>query len=279
MLKKDGHSHTEFCPHGSGDDVELMIQKAIKFGFEEYSITEHAPLPPNFRQDYEGSADGIDEAALALSDLPAYFKKCQQMQAKYRDQIRINIGFELDFLPSQLTWTREFWREYGPKTTDNVLSIHFLKGKNNHYWCVDNTPAEFKTGLLENAVDDAQRLYGQYIDALITAVGTDLGVNAPHRLGHLTLIKKFQDYFALPSRFDQNNMRKIYQLFSLLRQRHFEIDLNTAGLFKPYCNEIYPYPELARLADTEGIPLVYGSDAHSVSAVGRAYHEVEQFLN
>lgn len=45
LIKREGHSHTEFCPHGSGEDVELMIQKAIKLGFQEYSITEHAPLP------------------------------------------------------------------------------------------------------------------------------------------------------------------------------------------------------------------------------------------
>lgn len=29
MSRKDGHSHTEFCPHGSGDDVEQMIQNGI----------------------------------------------------------------------------------------------------------------------------------------------------------------------------------------------------------------------------------------------------------
>ncbi len=48
VIKREGHSHTEFCPHGSGDDVELMIQKAIRLGFKEYSITEHAPLPAGF---------------------------------------------------------------------------------------------------------------------------------------------------------------------------------------------------------------------------------------
>jgi Histidinol phosphatase and related hydrolases of the PHP family len=28
----DGHTHTQFCPHGSGQDAELMIQRAIKLG-------------------------------------------------------------------------------------------------------------------------------------------------------------------------------------------------------------------------------------------------------
>ena len=28
-FEEDGHTHTEYCPHGSGEDVELLIQKAI----------------------------------------------------------------------------------------------------------------------------------------------------------------------------------------------------------------------------------------------------------
>ncbi len=62
MLKQDGHSHTEFCPHGSGEDVELMIQKAIRLGFESYSITEHAPLPPAFAAEYAGLETGYTES-------------------------------------------------------------------------------------------------------------------------------------------------------------------------------------------------------------------------
>ncbi|MFD1901280.1 PHP domain-containing protein [Enterococcus termitis] len=44
-MKRDGHTHTEYCPHGNVEDTELLIQKAISLGFKEYSITEHAPLP------------------------------------------------------------------------------------------------------------------------------------------------------------------------------------------------------------------------------------------
>ncbi|MFD1672051.1 histidinol-phosphatase HisJ [Agrilactobacillus yilanensis] len=278
MLKKDGHTHTEFCPHGAGDDVELMIQKAIQFGFQEYSITEHAPLPPEFHQDYQGSTSGIEEAAMSLTDLPAYFKKCQKLQAKYRSQLKINIGFELDFLPSQLAWTKDFWAEYGAQTTDNVLSIHFLKGLNDKYWCVDNTIEEYQTGLL-TPIQDAQLLYGQYLDALKTAVTTNFGPYAPKRLGHLTLIKKFQDALHLPTTFDANNLTKLTALLTAVQKNNFALDLNTAGLYKTYCNETYPDPQTIQKAYDMGIPLVYGSDAHSVSAVGGGYHQVAQYLN
>ncbi|QGG60689.1 histidinol-phosphatase HisJ [Loigolactobacillus bifermentans] len=278
MLKREGHSHTEFCQHGSGDDVEEMIQKAIRLGFQEYSITEHAPLPPAFKQDYAGTLTGFTEAAMALSDVPAYFKKCQQMQAKYRDQLNIKIGFEVDFLPTQLDWLRDFWAEYGPQTTDNILSVHFMQGVGGKYWSVDDTLTDFETGLLPMGQGDGQCLYSLYLDALQTAVSTPLGPHSPCRLGHMTLIKKFQDYFKLPARFNEANLIKVRQLFDTLQAHHFALDLNVAGLYKPYCNEVYPYPELMYLAQDYEIPMVYGSDAHSIAEVGHGYHQIENFL-
>lgn len=279
MLKKDGHTHTQFCPHGNGDPAEKMIQKAISLGFQEYSLTEHAPLPPNFKADYEGTDSGLYEAAMAEKDLAAYFQMAHALQLKYSDHLKINVGFELDYLPSQLNWTRSFWQEYGPQTTDNILSVHFLQGKNNKFWCVDNTPEEFKEGLLDDVRGDGQVLYGRYLDALMTAMKTDFGPNGPKRLGHMTLIKKFQDRFNLPSRFNQANMTKVQTLLNQVKTMGWSLDLNTAGLYKADCNEIYPYPEIAQLAFEMAIPLVYGSDAHSIGAIGGGYHEVEQFLN
>ena len=47
-MKWDGHTHTNFCPHGTKDKIEEYIEQAIRLGFTDYSITEHAPLPENF---------------------------------------------------------------------------------------------------------------------------------------------------------------------------------------------------------------------------------------
>ena len=44
-MKRDGHIHTPFCPHGTKDSFEEYIEKALSLGFKEISFTEHAPLP------------------------------------------------------------------------------------------------------------------------------------------------------------------------------------------------------------------------------------------
>ncbi|TAR29535.1 histidinol-phosphatase, partial [Lactiplantibacillus plantarum] len=69
-------------------------------------------------------------------------------------------------------------------------------------------------------------------------------------------IKKFQDYFNLPTKFNATNLALVDQLFASLKQRHFSLDLNTAGLYKPYCNETYPYSDLILRAQAAGIPLI-----------------------
>ncbi|MTV81694.1 histidinol-phosphatase HisJ [Secundilactobacillus folii] len=271
MLKKDGHSHTEFCPHGSGEDVELMIQKAIRMGFQAYSITEHAPLPPDFKREYAGLETGLTTASMSMTDLPAYFKKCRQMQQKYSSQIQINVGFELDFLPHHVAWTREFMNEYGPQTTDNVLSVHFMQGRDNHFWCVDDTLQDFKKGLLTHA-QGGQQLYQQYFEALITAAKADLGDYTPKRIGHITLIKKFQDYFGLPHDYSATTQSVISTLLKTIQTQGKELDYNAAGLYKEFCNETYPDFNILQQAKALGIPLVYGSDAHSIKEVGHGYH-------
>jgi histidinol-phosphatase (PHP family) len=278
MFKQDGHSHTEFCPHGSGEDVELMIQKAIRLGFESYSITEHAPLPPAFAAEYAGLETGYTEASMAMSDLPAYFKKIRWMQDKYGAQIQINVGFEVDFLPNQVQWTRDFLNEYGPQTTDNVLSVHFMQGTDDHFWCVDDTLDDFEKGLLKPA-SNGQSLYRQYFEAVTEAVNADLGSYAPKRIGHITLIKKFQDYFGLPRTYDAETKQVITTLLQAVKQHGDELDYNAAGLYKEFCNETYPDAAILKQAQQMQIPLVYGSDAHSIKEVGHGYHTLMAMIN
>ncbi|MCT2901677.1 histidinol-phosphatase HisJ [Lentilactobacillus buchneri] len=273
VIKREGHSHTEFCPHGSGDDVELMIQKAIKLGFQEYSITEHAPLPDGLADKYAGKTTGLTEASMAATDLDAYFQKANQMKAKYADQIKINIGFEVDFLPDFVDWTRDFLNEYGPQTTDNILSVHFMQGANDKFWCVDDTVGDFQAGLL-NQCPDSQVLYEHYFQTVLASVNADLGPYTPNRIGHMTLIKKFQDYFGLDRHFSEDNLRLVDQILKAVSGQHRELDLNAAGLYKPYCNEQYPSYSVIQMAKSLNIPFVYGSDAHSIAEVGQGYNGV-----
>ncbi|HAK1462054.1 TPA: histidinol-phosphatase, partial [Listeria monocytogenes] len=79
-MKRDGHTHTEFCPHGTHDDVEEMVLKAIELDFDEYSIVEHAPLSSEFMKNKAGDKEAVTTASMAMSDLPYYFKKMNHIK-------------------------------------------------------------------------------------------------------------------------------------------------------------------------------------------------------
>lgn len=278
MVKKDGHTHTQFCPHGSGDDAELMIQKAIKMRFEEYSITEHAPLPETFGDVYAGEITGYTEASITMEQVEPYLEFAEKMQQKYRDQIKINVGFEVDYLPGFENLTTEFLNRFGSRTQDNVLSVHFMPGKDNKFWCVDDTISDFATGFA-TSLTDPQILFNHFFNLELQAVTADLGEYKPQRIGHLTLIRKFQDYFNLPQQLDEKNTALIDEILQEIKQRGYQLDLNTAGLYKEYCNEIYPSKNIVSQASQMKIPLVFGSDAHSIKEVGHGYHEIAEYIN
>ena len=73
QMKMDGHTHTQLCAHGSGEKTEKMIEKAIRLGFTDYCITEHAPLPAGFETSYEGPREGYETASLGFDQLEEYF--------------------------------------------------------------------------------------------------------------------------------------------------------------------------------------------------------------
>ena len=53
------------------------------------------------------------------------------------------------------------------------------------------------------------------------------------------------------------------------------MELNTAGLRKD-CKEIYPSPEIVRIAAQMGVPITFASDAHAPAEVAMNFAEAVQ---
>ncbi|EMG28503.1 histidinol-phosphatase [Listeria fleischmannii 1991] len=265
-MKRDGHTHTEFCPHGSREEVERFIIRAIELDFDTYSITEHMPLPANFNQKAAGDREAYETASMAMSDLPYYLKEMARLKEKYKSDIQIKIGFEVDYLAQFEAFTRDFLNEYGSQLDDGILSVHFLEGKDG-IRSVDFSASDYETGIVEfyGGFREAQTAYLEQIKASILA---DLGPFKPKRLGHISLCQKFRHAFQTETALPEETMMT---LLELVQRGGYALDYNTAGLYKPDCLETYPPEKYIKQAKRLGIPLVYGSDSHAVSDVGRAY--------
>ncbi|PZG33232.1 histidinol-phosphatase [Listeria ivanovii] len=269
-MKRDGHTHTEFCPHGTREDVEEMILRAIELDFDEYSIVEHAPLPNEFIQETAGDEEAVETASMAFSDVPYYLKKMTHLKKKYARDLLIHIGFEVDYLIGYEDFTQDFLNEYGPQTDDGILSLHFLAGQGG-YRSIDFSAEDYDTGIVQFYAGFEQAQLA-YLEGIKQSIEVDLGNYKPTRIGHISLCQKFWQYFGPEKNLLSSEVKaQFQQVLSLVKKRGYELDFNTAGLFKPLCGETYPPKEIVLLANQLQIPFIYGSDSHGVQDVGRGY--------
>lgn len=267
-MKRDGHTHSSFCLHGSCEETEKFIIRAIELGFESYSITEHLPLPDDLLRDTPYSPEF--KRSLEMRDgMDSYIRELEGLKKKYRDKIQLLIGVEMDFLPGHLDYSRYLLKEYGPYLEDGLLSVHIIRGAGG-WRCVDHSPEDFTDGLtsMYGSYEKAQLAY---YDTVHEAVLADLGPYKPKRIGHLCLCNKFQRVLNPEGITGEEVKDRVKELIIYAGQKGYSLDANVAGLYKKHCQEIYTPSWVIDIAKKAGVELVYGSDAHAVSEVGRAY--------
>lgn len=268
MLKWDGHTHTQFCYHGSAAPLEEYIERAIELGFTRYSVTEHPPLPARYVEDEQLFA----ELGMPESELEKYFEYVQRVKETYKDRIEITIGLELDYLHDHKQYTDAIVNKWGHLLEDVVYSIHYLPGEAGMY-CVDFTADDFKTNLLQ-FYGSMDVLIDQYFDYIELAIEHAATWTMRKRIGHLNLIKKFAH--KLPAISDKQIHARLEQLLPLLKEHGVGIDVNIAGLRVATCEEAYVPQWFIEKAQQLDIECVYGSDAHKPDQVGLYWDYFEQ---
>lgn len=261
-MPKDGHIHTPFCPHGTKDMFDDYVEKAILLGFGEITFTEHAPLPEGFID-----TTPTQDSGMKKEQLEDYFTVIQQLKYKYKNRITVNCGLEVDYIEGYEKETTSFLNEYGRMLDDAILSVHFLKHEYS-YDCLDYSPNLFET--MVTKYGSIAEIYHNYFRTLLKSIQANLGPYKPKRMGHITLVKKFQKKF--PNKNDYTS--EMIQILTSIKEKGYELDYNGAGIAKPLCGETYPPSWVAKEAIRLGIPLIYGSDAHQVKELKQGYDEL-----
>ncbi|MDX8047061.1 histidinol-phosphatase HisJ [Gracilibacillus sp. S3-1-1] len=259
----DYHVHTQFCPHGSDDTIEQYIETAIQKGLKEITFTEHAPLPSEF---VDPTPD--KDSAMAWEDVERYIAIIERCKKTYESQIKINLGFELDYIEGYEDAITSFLKTYGPYIDDAILSVHMLRTPDGRYVCIDFSDTEFAK--IIRLFGSIEAVYDKYYQTVEKAIVADLGPYKPNRIGHLTLIHKYQRKYAV----DGSYTVTIERLLDLIVQRDLELDINTAGLYKADCLELYPPQSIINKALAKGIRWKPGSDSHSAETIARGFDQL-----
>ena len=268
----DGHTHSEFCPHGSKDKTADRIEKAIELGFTHYSITEHAPLPEKLLKIKTTPKD----ACLEYQYLADYLKLLKELKTTYRDKITVLIGLEIDYLVGYEDWTQKFLTRQQNQLDEIILSLHFLPDAKGNLKMIDKCWESFAVNFMQQ---DKEKIWQTYWKTIEKMVGKKWQFTKPIRVGHLTLIEKYNRLFK-PS----DDLRKkwisfiLQNILPVVAKQNYSLDFNIAGLRKKDCGMSYLYTELLESCKNLNIPLVYGSDAHNTEDVGSYFENYLQTM-
>ena len=144
MQKFNYHSHTYRCGHADLDmkDEEYVLEY-IKMGFKKVAFTDHCPQKnridkrPNMRMDYDQKE--------------GYIRSINKLKEKYENQIEIESGYEIEYLPGEEENLKELKRE----VDKIILGQHFIYD--------DNKNLKIFVGR-DNITDEELIRYAKYLD-------------------------------------------------------------------------------------------------------------------
>ncbi len=247
---RDGHIHTKYCPHGSDDDFKQYIENAISIGLDEITFTEHMPLPKNFEDPSPAKNSSMD-----ILDIEDYIEDLSKLKEEYKGKIKINIGFEVDYIEGYEREIKRFLDVYGRYIDDAIISVHMLK-VNDKYYVIDYSGEEFKK--IIEILGGIDNVYTKYYETVEKAIISDLGEHKPKRIGHLNLIRKYCK--AFPYEYSKN--QELGNLVQAIKDNDYELDYNISGERKEDCGEAYISGYLLELVKKQDINMILGSDSH-----------------
>ncbi len=96
------HTHTARCGHASGSDEEYVLS-AIKAGIKVLGFSDHIFYPGVSQKGIRGDISELENCISSINNL----------KEKYKDQIEIHLGFEVEYSPKFLNYYKELKEKYG----------------------------------------------------------------------------------------------------------------------------------------------------------------------
>lgn len=254
------HSHTYRCGHADLDVTdEDYIKDYIKMGFEKIAFTDHCPekneidVRPNIRMKYEERKEYLDSI--------------KTLKEKYADKIKIEIGYEIEYLPNE----EENLIELKKETNKIILGQHFIYDNNN----------ELKILGKDEYTDDELIKYAKYIEKAME-------LNLPDIIAHpdmymlnrknfgeieskiANMICKSAEKYNIPLEINLNNIfANTYFENKKLNNESFERQKEKLK------NVFYPCEKFWSIATQYDIKVLYGIDTHHKGQILLWYELIE----
>ncbi|MDO9614257.1 MAG: histidinol-phosphatase HisJ family protein [Bacteroidota bacterium] len=222
------------------DSYEEMVRVAISKGLDEIGFSDHVCLKP------------VDWA-ISLIDIPVMTEQILDLRLKYKGQIKIRYGIEMDYFPGV---DKELKELIESMPVDYVIgSVHFIGD-----WNFDTDQSFY--GKWPN-----DQVYGEYFELIQQAAASGLF----DIIGHLDIIKKFRIY-------PESNQNKLFEdTIKIIKKHDLVVELNTGGIDRP-CADYTPGPKLLEMCYRHNVPVTLSSDAHKAEQIARHFESAIDLL-
>jgi histidinol-phosphatase (PHP family) len=236
---KNYHTHTTRCFHAIGSEEEYILE-AIKGGYEEIGFSDHTPW--HYNSSY------VSTMRMSENDLDGYIEILKQLREKYKNEISIKIGLEVEYFKQYMPWLKQILKD---KEIDYIiLGNHF--DSTDEFGIYYGSPIEY---------EDLKR----YVDQCIEAIDTGL-----------------YSYIAHPdlANFNPNDKRYVQEYTRLCehaKEKDIPLEFNLLG-FKAHRH--YPNDKFFNIVSKIGNRVIIGTDAHEPYRLSdkETYHKAKQYL-
>ena len=259
MIYSNFHTHSLYSDGKA--EMKAYCDKAIELGFHSLGFSDHAPVK------FDNSF------SIPIEKLKEYFQEMEMMKESYKGKLQVFTSLEADFIPGG-SYDFDFFRNQ--THIDYMIgSIHLVYNRSKDLmWFIDGGDQQvWDKGLADIFEGDIKRGVKCFYEQNMEMIED----HKPEVVGHLDKIKMHNKERLFST---QDKWYKDLVEVCLLRMKVQDcvLEVNTRGLYKGRCQELFPSPEIALKAQKMGIPLILSSDAHHPGELNGAYTPVIETL-
>lgn len=116
------HTHTLRCGHASMEDERAYVESAIEAGYTELGFADHSPMPLPIDVD-PADCRRFMGIRMTMSETEDYVNKLLSLREEYKNDIKIHIGFEVEYIPSVFDTLLNFLNSF--PTDYIIMGQHF----------------------------------------------------------------------------------------------------------------------------------------------------------
>lgn len=242
MQKFNYHNHTYRCGHADLDmNDEDYVLEYIELGFKEMAFTDHCPQ--------KNKIDFRNNMRMEYSDRLEYLESINKLKEKYKDRIKIKVGYEVEYLPGE----EENLKELKEESDIIVLGQHFIYDENKN----------LKFVRLNDTFTDSELLkYAHYIEKIME-------LNIPNIVAHPDLYMYTREFF------DDTCKEVAHIICKASLKYNIPLEINLSNIYENVFNRnqnlsmeerikkvSYPCKDFWKIVSEYDVKVLYGIDAH-----------------